>query len=233
MHEIPPVSSEPPVSPSKKGMPVLGWVGIGCGTVILIAVVVVSLLVGWCKRTVGDVSEFKKNPEKAAAEMMVRMNPDLTMVSQDAAKGEMTIRTKDGQEMTMNYKDVSTGKFTMKDAQGNTTQIGQSDLSNVPAWVPRVPKMKSASGSFQNKEERKISGLYTATTTESVSGLATFFKAEAEKLNMTSSSRTALKADGVENLMLSYEGDGQTLNIVITGKPGEDTQVNVGYEEGK
>lgn len=209
-------------------MPVLGWVGIGCGTVIVIGVVVVSLLVGFCKRKVG---EFTRNPEKAGAELMVKMNPGLELVSQDDAKGEMTIRTKDGQEMTMNYQDIAAGKFTVKDADGTTTQIGQADLSTVPAWVPRVPKLQSTTSSVQNKASGKISGLYAATTTESIGALEAFFKAEAEKLKMTSSSRTALKADGVENRMLSYEGEGRTLNIVITSKPGEDGQVNVGYEE--
>jgi hypothetical protein len=223
--------SMPPVPPSNKGLPVIGWVGIGCGTLIVIAVVVVTLMVGWFKRTVGDLSEFKKNPEKAAAELMVKMNPELTKVSQDEAKGEMTIRTKDGHEMTMSYKDISAGKFTVKDAQGNTAQLGQSDLSNVPAWVPRVPQMKSAAGSFQNKDAGKTSGLYTATTTESVDGLENFFKEQAGILKLTQASRTAIQADGVETRNLSYEGAGRMLTIILTGKPGADVQVNVAYTE--
>ncbi len=46
----------------------------------------------------GDLAELRKNPEKAAPEMSVKMNPELGKVSQDHAKGELTIRTKDGQE---------------------------------------------------------------------------------------------------------------------------------------
>ncbi|MCX6864664.1 MAG: hypothetical protein NTV46_00340 [Verrucomicrobia bacterium] len=235
MNENIPVPPVPPSNPAvKKGMPTLAWVGIGCGTVIVIAVVVVAMLVGWCKRSVGDLSEFKNNPEKAAAEMMVRLNPEIKLVSQDDAKGEMTIRTKDGQEMTMSYKDVGEGKITMKDAQGNVSQIGKSDLSNVPAWVPRVPKMKSATGSFQNKEDEKITGLYSATSDESISKLDEFFKTEAGKLKMTEASRTSMNTDGVENLITAYEGEGgRMLNVIITGKPGEAAQVNVGYEEAK
>ncbi len=230
MNENAPV---PPAAPAKKGLPVLGWVGIGCGTVVVIAVVVVSLMVGWCKRTVGDLSEFKNNPEKAAAELMVKMNPDLTKISQDDAKGEMTIRTKDGQEMTLSYKEMTEGKFTVKDAQGNIAQIGKLDLSTVPAWVPRVPRMKSATGACQNQEEGKISGLYSATTDESSSGLEEFFKVEAGKLKMTEAGRTSFNTDGVESRILAYEGDGRKLTIIITGRPGEDLQVNVGYEEEK
>jgi hypothetical protein len=42
-----------------------------------------------------------------------------------------------------------------------------------------------------------------------------------------------MNVDGVENRVLAYEGDGRTLNIVINGKPGEDVQINVAYEEEK
>ncbi|MEN9974884.1 MAG: hypothetical protein RLZZ282_890 [Verrucomicrobiota bacterium] len=221
-----------PESANKNGLPVLAWVGIGCGTIVVIAVIAISLVVTVCKRTVGDLSQFKKNPEKVAAELMVRMNPDLKMISQDEATGEMTVRTKDGEELTMCYKDISAGKFVMKDAKGNVSQIGQSDLSNVPEWVPRIPQLKIATASFNTKEDDKVSGLYSATTAATPDALAKFFKTASERLNMTEANRTAMNSDGVENLMLSYQGDGRSLHIVITGKPGEDAQVNVGYEQG-
>src|SRR5690606_13549317 len=102
MNEMPPTPPEPPAIQEKKGIPPLGWVGIGCGTLVVIAVLVISLLIGWCKKTVGDFSDFQKNPEKAAAELMVRMNPDVEKVSENDATGEMTIRTKDGKEVTLN-----------------------------------------------------------------------------------------------------------------------------------
>lgn len=223
----------PPPVPSQKGIPALGWVGIGCGTILVIAIVVISLLVGWCKRTVGDLSEFQRNPEKAAAEMMVRVNPDLEMVSQDEATGEMTIRTKDGEVMTMSYKDIAEGKFLIRDAQGNTTEFGGTDLSKVPSWVPRVPDMKTTSTSFQTQQDGKLSGLYSTTTTRSAEELAEFFKKDAQELGVTSSRSTSTQVNGVENQVLNFEGRDRKLNIVITSKPGEDTQVSVSYEEGQ
>lgn len=230
MNGNPPV---PPVPQPKKGIPVLGWVGIGCGTMLIIAIIVISLLVGWCKRAVGDISEFKNNPEKAAAEMMVRLNPELTKVSQDDVRGEMTVRTKDGQEMTMSYKDISEGKFTIKDARGDVAEFGGSDLTKVPAWVPRVPDIKTTSASIRNSGSGKLSGLYAVTSGESIDALDEFFKAEAAKLKFTESNHTTVNADGVESRTLNFEGNGRTLNIVITGKPGENARVNVGYEEEK
>ena len=214
-------------------MPVIAWVGLGCGTVLIIAVVVISLLVGWCKRTVGDISEFKKNPEKAAAEMMVRLNPDVEKISQDDAKGEMTIRTKDGQTITMSYKQISEGRFMLKDDKGNFAEFGGADLTDVPAWVPRPPAIKSVSSSARGSEDSKSGGQYSATSTQSINDLAEYFKSEAGKLDFNSSRNTSVNADGVETKSFTYEGKGRNLEIVLTGKPGEDVLVNVGYEETK
>jgi hypothetical protein len=219
-----------PATPGKKGMPVIAWVGIGCGTIVVLCIIGFSALVGMCSR---KMSEFKANPEKSAAELMVKMNPDLNVVSQDESKGVMTIRTKDGQEMTMSYKDVSKGQFTIKDAKGNVTQLGQSDLSNVPSWVPRVPGMKTANGSFQTQEGNKTSGVYNTTTTETADNLENSLKAEAEKLGLSSSNRSSFSADGTETRSLVYEGGGKKLSFIITSKAGEDGQVVVGYEESK
>lgn len=227
----------PPPTPSlpqpKKGIPVLGWVGIGCGTILVIAIIAVSLLVGWCKRTVGDLSEFQKNPEKAAAEMMVRMNPDVKKISQDDTKGEMTIRTKDGKEITMRYKDIAEGKFMVTDAEGNIAELGGTDLSQVPSWVPRVPDVKTAVSTFKNEQGQKTAGLYTATTTKSPDELNEYFTAEAEKLGLTSSKISETGVNGVESQALNFQGRGKALNIVITAKPSANTQVSVGYEEDK
>lgn len=220
----------PPVPQEKKGIPVLGWIGIGCGTILIIAIIAVSLLIGWCKRTVGDLSEFQRHPEKAAAEMVVRLSPDLDMVSQDEAKGEMTIRTKGGETITMSYKDIAEGKFLVKDAQGNTTEIGTTDLSKLPPWVPRVPELKGATSSFHTEKDGQLSGLYSATSGQSAEKLEEYFKAEGEKLGDGSYSHSSTVVNGVESRVLNIERGGKKLNIVITKNPGEDTVVNVGYE---
>ncbi len=230
MNEMPP---QPPAIQEKKGIPPLGWVGIGCGTLVVIAVLVISLLIGWCKKTVGDFSEFQKNPQKAAAELMVRMNPDLEKVSENDATGEMTIRTKDGKEVTLGYKDISEGRFSMVDNEGNTMTLGKSDLNDVPTWVPRVPEMKVVSASMHSEKDGKVSGLYSATTGVAVEVLEGVFKTEAEKLGFTRSSNSSFNSNGVENRSLSYGGGGRKLDVMITVTPGKDTQVNVGYEEKK
>lgn len=225
-----PQDTSPPDVSVKKGIPVLGWLGIGCGTIVIIGIVIVSLLVGWCKRKVGDLSEFQRNPEKATAELIVKMNPDLKLVSQDESKGEMTIQTKDGQEMTMSYKDVAQGKFTIKDAEGNVTQIGGADLSTLPAWVPQVSGLKEVSCSSHRKSADQVTGIYMGTSSDTLDKLEEFFKNEADKQGLTDSSRSSFENDGVATRALSYEGGKRKLSIMISEKRGEAASVQVSFD---
>ena len=220
----------PPVS-EKKGIPALGWLGIGCGGMLIVAVIVVSLFIGWCKRTVGDLGEFQRNPEKAAAELIVRMNPDLEMVSQDEAAGEMTIRTKDGKEMTLGYKDIAEGKFMVRDSEGTQVELGNADLSKVPAWVPRVPGATDTILPFHQERDGKAKGMFTAHTPLGADEVEESIKAEATKLGYTSSSRTMHHVNGSETRTLGYEVDGRSLQVIITVSSGEATLVNVAYDE--
>jgi len=180
------------------------------------------------------VSCKKKNPEMAAAERMVRMNPELQVVSKNDSTGEMTIRNKkDGTETTMNFKDVSAGKLTVKDAKGNVAEIGQGDLSKFPAWVPRVPKVKATRVSMQNQEGDKKEGSYVVTSSESSDALEQFFKAQAAKLKLPETSSMGDNNGGVDNRIRIYQAGGRTLNVIITAQSGEDVQVTVTYEEKK
>lgn len=226
MNEMP---HEPPAIPEKQGISPLGWVGIGCGTLVLVAVLGISLLIGWCKRTVGDLADFRANPEKLAAELMVRMNPDLEKLAANDRTGEMTIRMKDGKVATMSYRELASG------VAGAGVPVGsaRSDLSDVPAWVPRVPGLKAVTSAMRDEKSGTVSGTISVTSTESASTLESYFKEEAGKLGFTSSRSMSLSADGKESRSQSYSGRGRKLDVVITVVPGEDTRVNVGYDESR
>lgn len=227
----------PPGPPAvqKKGLPTLAWVGIGCGTLLVIGVIVVSMLVGTCTRKVGQWSkEMQKNPQKAAAEMMVRFNPDLEMMSQDESTGEMTVRVKSsGEEITMSYKDIAEGKITVKDAEGNVTQVGKADMSKLPAWVPRYPGVGEGGGGGQTKKGDGVEGFVMFTTGDAPQAVADFFKEEAGKAGLGSNSESKFSLNGQETVTLECSGDGRRLAVnAVRGSAGSDTTVTVSYEEG-
>lgn len=98
----------------KKDISPIAFVGIGCGGLIMVGII---LLVGgwiWGTKKAKELGlDFEKNPERAVAEMVVNISPDLEKISSDEKAGTMTIRTKDGKETTLSYKDISEGKFNL------------------------------------------------------------------------------------------------------------------------
>lgn len=222
----------PPTSPpasAKKGMPALAWVGIGCGGIIVLAIVAAVFAFAKLK---GVAEKFAANPEKAGAELIVSMNPDLKMLSQDEQKGTMTIRTKDGQEMTLSYKDIAEGKITMTDAAGNTTSLGSTDLSQVPAWVPKPDGLSDAVSLYHTNSGGKISGQFSGKSAMSLEDLKTFFESAAEKIGFASTSATAMEMNGTSVATLEYSENARTLKIVITEKRGSPALINIHYTEG-
>ncbi len=75
------------------------------------------------KKGVGKLSDFAKemesNPDAAAvraAELVLRLNPDVDVLSSDPAAGTITVREKKtGKEVTFDLEDIKAGKFSITD----------------------------------------------------------------------------------------------------------------------
>src|SRR5689334_14016100 len=105
-------SAAPPPPPQKKGMGPLGWIAIGCGVIILFGIIALGVMGYIGKRFVDKVG---KNPAKYVAEMAIRGNPDLEIVSEDEGAGTITVKNKKtGETATVNMEDLKKGKFSMK-----------------------------------------------------------------------------------------------------------------------
>lgn len=211
-------------------MPALAWVGIGCGGLLILAIIAGAIIFSKLK---GKIDEFSKNPEKAAAEFVVSMNPELEMVSQDEEAGEMTIRTKDGGEVTLSYQDIAEGKITVTDKDGNKTRIGSADLSQVPEWVPRPPDLTDAVSTFHSEAGGKTIGQFSGKSAMGAGDLSSFHESAASGLGLTTSRSGSTTAGGTTVTTLNFSGGARSLTVVITEKTGEPTQVNTNYSQEK
>lgn len=217
-----------PPAPAKKGMPAIAWVGIGCGGLLLIAIIAGALLF---KAGADKFKEFAANPEKAGAEMIVSMNPELKKVSQDDKNGTMTIRTKDGKEMTLSYKDIAEGKIPMVDANGNPIQFGSSDLSKVPAWVPKPPDLTDGISIYHSDGGGEISGQFSGKSGQSAEDLKAFFEKASSDQGLSSNASTSMNVNGIAVVTLEYSNGGKSVKIAITEKSGSATLINTNYTE--
>ena len=105
-----------PRVPAKKKTNPLVWILVGClGLVVISGIIFVALGMFAFNKAKDVIEDVQTNPAKAAAEMMVRMNPDLELVSTDDDAETMTIRDKTtGKETTLNWSDIAEGKLTFE-----------------------------------------------------------------------------------------------------------------------
>jgi hypothetical protein len=150
-----PALAPPKASSSNK---VLLWVLGGCGGLLLLVIIGVVAFTMWMKQKVGNL---QRNPAVAAAELLVRANPELEVVASDYTKGTLTIRNrKSGETLTIDANDVKQGRFTFKDGKGSEvhvnapeggagpvqiqsadgqTTFGAGTKVQTPAWLPTYP----------------------------------------------------------------------------------------------
>ena len=244
----------PPPAP-KKGMGPLAWVGIGCGALVLIGVVVMFAVGYMAKR---QLDKFEDNPAMAAATLAVRLNPDLELVDSDAEKNTLTIKDKKtGKVVTLSAEDIKEGKFTVTTDEGTTTldmdsngkdggsmtvtdEKGQTATlsggggapTNLPAWVPTYPG-GTATGAYDATSNNERSAAFGVTTTDSVDDVLAFYeeKLEGEGLEVQ---KTTFDANGQKGGSVTGTSSDQKRTVsVLVGSSDQGTQATVTFAEKK
>lgn len=230
----------------KKGLPALAWVGIGCGVLIIIFLIVLFAGGLFVANKVKDVADdYNKNPELATARMIVKLNPEIEEVGVDEEAGTITIRdVESGKTVTANFKDFKDGKFTLTGDDGETVTFdadtsedgGSMSVSSgdeswtvatgdksapVPDWVP-VPDEGAAGSHHTMTDGSGYGGSVIFMSDQSVDDLIAFFQKE-------------LKADGFNATVNRFSGDQGNGGIVTGMKDAEHRSVivTIGDEDGQ
>lgn len=252
---VPPV---PPVPP-KKGLSTLAKVLIGCGLGLLLlmggCMVAVWMGASWVGGKVKNLAEdIEKNPDAATVkivEAMMRLNPEVDVVSSDPAAGTITLKEKKtGKVITFNAVDIQNGKITFEEdgketsvdfsasgEQGGTVAIesgdqkivyGAGDQASVPSWVPTYPGGRQEGfNSVESNQERN--GTYTLHTADSVETVVAYFEEQLKAAGFTVEKST-LDISGAITANLNAKAEGRGVNIVVSSQEGE-TQGLVAYNE--
>ncbi len=215
----------------KKGLSGWAWAGIGCGSVLLIGVVIFVLLIGMCKRAVTEFSnDMNANPERKSAEMIIGFHPDYSVVSSNDETKQMTIKEdKTGKEMTFSYQDIADGKFAVTTSDGSAVSFGAVDLSKVPAWVVLPPDAKSTGG-FLNVVNGKNAGVVVFTTGLTAEEVKEFFNKSWESWSTSSGSSSSMTLNGVETVTLEKKSATQEISVMVQASGGKTT-ATVTYSE--
>ncbi len=253
----------PPAAPKKKGLPVLAWIGIGCGAILVIGLVAFSLLVGWGVHKAKNFAEkTEKDPSYAAmkvAEVAIRANPDYELVSEDEDAHTFTVReTKTGKETTIDLADIQNGHLniksgdeemsvgmegdengggalTMRDKDGKTRfRVGTGGDEDIPGWVPRYQGAKP-SGTYVSNTDDQVAGGFTFTTDDSLDDVVSYYdKAFGDAGMKVTGRNTFSNATGRgTSVSATQESTGRSVQLMIFATQDEGTQGTVTFTEKK
>jgi len=236
----------------KKGLPVLAWIAIGCGGIVVLAGIAFTVLGWFAVNKMKDVaSDFEDNPTRAAAELVVRMNPDLEMVESDDDAGTITVREKSsGKVVTMNYEDIEEGRISFESEEGRveiggqaqgeegvmtiTTDEGETRIGGggeIPDWVPAHPSTTARQSLVRSTGPTGDTGQASFTVDADADEVAAFYKAELEKAGYTVSVTTYSGNEGSVS-MVSGQKDGGSIIASVNDK-GDRAEVAVQYSRGR
>jgi hypothetical protein len=237
--------------PQKKGLPALAWIAIGCGALIVLAGIAFTLVGYFAVSKMKDVAtDFEDNPTKAAAELVVRMNPDLEMVESDEDAGTITVREKSsGKVLTLNYEDIEEGRISFESEEGRveisgqaqgdegvmtiTTDEGETRIGaggEIPDWVPAHPATTSRKSLMRTSGPEGETGHVAFTVDASSSDVAAFYKEELEGAGYTVTVASYSSGEGSVSVVTGQKDDG-TISASITDKDGR-SEVTVQYTSG-
>jgi uncharacterized protein YneF (UPF0154 family) len=248
--QVPPA---PGVPPAKKGMSPLAWVGVGCIVLLVLAGIAVGVMGWFAKRA---VDKFAENPTMNAAELMVRMNPDLELVSSDKKTNTITVKDKKtGEVTTISAEDAKNGKFTIKSDKGTATfdassgnglsvqstdekgqvstfNAGAGTPQNLPSWLPTYPG-GTVQGTLDTTNAEGRSATFTVNTKDDSTKVLDYYESQlkaaglkVEKTTTTSNGQTGGSVSGKSD-------DGKREASVLVSSTTEGTQAFVSFTEKK
>ncbi|HEX4954560.1 MAG TPA: hypothetical protein VF017_14300 [Thermoanaerobaculia bacterium] len=253
-----PISTPPPppqAPPTKKGLPVVAWILIGClGLVVLggIGFVTVTYIIG--KKVTSFVKEAADKPLQAAARAYAFINPDLELVSVDEEADKVTFKNvKTGETVTLDGSDIREGRLTMDTGKGKVTidakgsgqegkvevtdaagktvfEAGAADLSQLPAWVPRYPGASSTGMMATGGGADGRGGVFQLKTGDSVDEVRAYYERELEGAGFDLQ-KNSVSSGGSQFVTLIGTGrEGRSVTVGIL-RDGGETQVTLQYGE--
>ena len=222
----------PQTSP-RKGLPPLAWAGIGCGGLIVLAVIAGAIFVASVGKSV--MKNFKEHPALPMVQAVLAAHPEIETPTDDQIRGTITLAPKGtGNQVKASYEDIVHGRVMIEDASGTPVPLFQGDLTKVPAWVPRYSAATGVSSLAHQDLPDRIHGILVMETTDPIADVEKFFETEAGKLfTSNATSRSSIEINGVQRSKFSYAGGKLKIEIMAYGKSGSPLTVMIIYTEEK
>ena len=251
------VTEGSPVEPSggqKKKLGTLAWVAIGCGALILISFVMMMAGTWFAAKKIKEVAgDFEENPAKSAAELIVKMNPDLELVESNEADGTITVLQKStGETASFDYSQIQEGKLgfeaggeefsvdvtggdeggviTMKTDEGEARFGAAGSAEDLPDWVPIYPDASKPEASYTSTTADAVSGIVSMATDDDVEAVLEYYRSTLQSAEYEVDVSTFSGADGGKagNVVGQQDETDKLVNVSVARQE-DTTQITVQY----
>ncbi len=228
--------NNPPPPVPKQGLSTLAKVGLGCGTLLILAFIGGGLLAAKGGAKFNEFAgEAQKRPVTTAAKLALTVMPDFELVKADEQTKEITVKnTKTGQTTTMTLDELMQGKMKVTDDKGNVTTfdpsssggqmkvqssegsvvIGGDSTTPLPAWIPAYPGATATPGGIRSEKGDKVSGMSVVESTDPLTKVKEFYDSKLKEAGFKVDSTLA----GADAAVLSGTKDAthETLQVTIS-----------------
>lgn len=187
-------------------------VGIGCGAVLVIMVILGAFAFRWAKQSFDDLqAAMKEHPDRVLAQAVVEISPEVTLLTEDAPSGAVTLSvTGTGDTVTTTYTELANGDFRFTGADGAEHALGEGSPPP-PAWVPAYPNIAESKLSLQVVTPGGTEGVIGFTTHDNAAMAKAFYAGECKWASSTSSSSQTFGSSSRFNVI--YADGGKSLEI--------------------
>jgi hypothetical protein len=247
--QVPP----PPGVPPKKGMSPIAWIGIGCVVILILCGVVFGVMGFMAKRMFDRAA---KNPGMAAAELAVRMNPDLELVNADEKTSTLTVKDKKtGETTTISADDAKNGKWSIKTDKGTATfdasdgkgvtmkatddkgqvttfNAGGGAPQNLPSWLPTYPG-GTVQGTTDSTTSEGRSAAFTVSTKDTWDKVLEYYETQLKGAGLKTEKSTFSTSGQNGGTVTGKSDDSKKVASVIISSTPDGTQAVVTFNEKK
>jgi len=238
----------------RKGLGPLAWIAIGCGVLILIAFLVMSAGLWFGGKMIKNVAEdFEEDPARSAAELIVKMNPELELVETDKDEGTITVRVKEsGEVATFDYSQIKEGKLSFESSEGKmtfdaegadeggvftmetdegTARLGAGEKA---AWIPDYPNAEDVQTLFSQDMGGTSGGAFSFSTYDSATEVLAYYSQELKEDGFAVQENTSTQDGEISsaNLIAHHESTQRQAQISVTPED-EAIRVVVSYGDGE
>lgn len=238
----------------KKGLHPLAWVGIGCGVLVLIGIVVMVAGGMFVAKKAKDLAQdFEDNPALVLAKGYALADSNIELVDTNDQDETFTFKQVDtGEEFVISFEDIENGNLTWETSEGTfgidasqvqdggsvtfsgpegeTATFGAGNAADIPKWVFMPDSAYDAESSFSMTNNGVTSGALAAKSKDSIDDVKAYYQQAMEDAGYEVSLNSISTGGNRQEIVTGKKtGEEQTLSAMLGQEGSEPVNIVIQY----